>query len=63
MPCMCGDLYCPSCGPAQGTEFKTVWVHNRQRYLPAEVAELVDEDDFVEPEPDAEDAKWDRVER
>src|SRR5262245_16973531 len=18
MPCMCGDLYCPSCGPAQG---------------------------------------------
>jgi len=18
MPCMCGDIYCPSCGPAQG---------------------------------------------
>ena len=18
MPCMCGDLHCPSCGPAQG---------------------------------------------
>lgn len=18
MPCMCGDTYCPSCGPAQG---------------------------------------------
>lgn len=30
MPCMCGDLYCPSCGPAQGAnpEFESVceWI-------------------------------------
>lgn len=31
-PCMCGDPYCPSCGPAQGAQLTRVWDPHLRRY-------------------------------
>lgn len=48
MPCMCGALDCPSCGPAQGYAVVRRWDGRRYRHVNPED----DEEDEPEPEPD-----------
>lgn len=45
MPCMCGDICCPSCGPAQGN-----WKCPICRQWASEGCEHVTEDGQIKPE-------------
>lgn len=52
MPCMCGAIDCPSCGPAQGYEVRRVWRGGRYVFVNPE------DDDQVDDLPD----DWEQLE-
>lgn len=62
MPCMCGALDCPSCGPAQGYRVVKRWVNGWYRYVNPEEGE---EDDDYDPYEDLDEPEYneDRDER
>lgn len=58
MPCMCGDIQCPSCGPAQGNwrcPICRAWADDCCEHISEETGELL-------PEFEAQAAELDRLE-